>query len=103
MHTWTVTCDPAVAQESGTAATEVDAVLAGAAALRRLTAATHRTGHPSPYVCLRIDTRFRIGLSAGPEGPGGVLEWIDDYEHQATIAAAVDDCLPDLGGLDPTC
>ena len=95
MHTWTVTCDPAVAQESGTAATEVDAVLAGAAALRRLTAATHRTGHPSPYVCLRIDTRFRIGLSAGPEGPGGVLEWIDDYEHQATLAAAVNDSILD--------
>ncbi|NGP09346.1 hypothetical protein G6038_28530 [Rhodococcus sp. 14C212] len=106
MHTWTVTCDPAVAQESGTAATEVDAVVAGAAALRRIAAATHRTGRPSPYVRLRIDTRFRIGLSAGPEGPDGVLEWIDDYEHQATIAAAVDDCLPDLGGLgglDPTC
>ncbi|MGV9946987.1 hypothetical protein [Rhodococcus aetherivorans] len=103
MHTWTVTCDPAVAQESGTAATEVDAVLAGAAALRRLAAATHRTGHPSPYLCLRIDTRFRIGLSAGADSPDGVLEWIDDYEHQATIAAAVDDCVPGLGGLDPAC
>ncbi|WP_029540308.1 hypothetical protein, partial [Rhodococcus sp. P14] len=74
MHTWTVTCDPAVAQESGTAATEVDAVIAGAAALRRITAATHRTGHPSPYLRLRIDTRFRIGLSAGPDSPDGVLE-----------------------------
>ncbi|QIX53935.1 hypothetical protein [Rhodococcus sp. DMU1] len=103
MHTWTVTCDPAVAQESGTAATEVDAVIAGAAALRRITAATHRTRRPSPYVCLRIDTRFRIGLSAGPDSPDGVLEWIDDYEHQATIAAAVDDCVPGLGGLDPAC
>ena len=78
-------------------------MLAGAAALRRITAATHRTGHPSPYLCLHIDTRFRIGLTAGPDSPAGVLEWIDDSEHQATIAAAVDDCVPDLGGLDPAC
>ena len=103
MHTWTVTCDPAVAQESGTAATEVDAVLAGAAALRRLTAATHRVGHPSPYLCLRIDTRFRIGVSAGADSPDGVLDWIDDYEHQATLAAAVDDCVSGRRGLDPAC
>ncbi|ANZ28565.1 hypothetical protein A4U64_27205 (plasmid) [Rhodococcus sp. WB1] len=103
MHTWTVTCDPAVAQESGTAATEVDAVVAGAAALRRITAATHRVAQEAPYVCLRIDTRFRIGLSAGPDSPDRVLEWIDDYEHQATIAAAVDDCVPGRGGLDPAC
>ncbi|MGV9947016.1 hypothetical protein [Rhodococcus aetherivorans] len=103
MHTWTVTCDPAVAQESGTAAAEVDAVLAGAAALRRIASATHRVGRLSPYVCLRIDSRFRIGVTAGPDSPDGVLEWIDEYEHQATIAAAVDDCLPALRGLDPAC
>ncbi|WP_330767019.1 hypothetical protein [Rhodococcus sp. M8-35] len=103
VHTWTVTCDPDLAQDSGTAATEVDAVLAGAAALRRITAATHRVGHPSPYVRLRIDTRFRIGLSAGPDGPDGALDWIDDYEHHATLAAAVDDCAPRLDGRDPAC
>ncbi|CCW10612.1 hypothetical protein QLG13_28155 (plasmid) [Rhodococcus aetherivorans] len=101
MHTWTVTCDPAVAQDSGTAATEVDAVLAGAAALRRIASATHRTGRPSPYLCLHIDIRFRIGLSAGSGGPDRVLEWIDDYEHQATLAAAVDDCVPGRGGPRP--
>ncbi|QDC17444.1 hypothetical protein E2561_24695 (plasmid) [Rhodococcus ruber] len=93
MHTWTVTCDPAVAQESGTAATEVDAVLAGAAALRRLLRATHRPGPDSPFVHLSIDTRPRIGLTVGADGPNAVSEWIDDYEHQVTIAAAVNDSI----------
>ncbi|OOL30473.1 hypothetical protein [Rhodococcus zopfii] len=103
MHTWTVTCDPAVAEASGTAATEVDAVIAGAAALRRLVRDTDRAGAHAPFVNLTIDAQARIGVTAGQDDPGGVLEWIDDYEHHATIAAAVDDCLPDLGGLDPAC
>ncbi|CCW11055.1 hypothetical protein [Rhodococcus aetherivorans] len=93
VHTWTVTCDPAVAQASGTAATEVDAVIAGAAALRRLLRTTHRPGQDSPFVHLSIDTRPRIGITAGVDGPDAVLEWIDDYEHQATIAAAVNDSI----------
>lgn len=93
MHTWTVTCDPAVAGESGTAATEVAAVIAGAAALRRLVAATHRAGGDSPFVNLCIDARPRIGITAGQGSPEGALDWIDDYEYDATIAAAVNDSI----------
>ncbi|MDO1481640.1 hypothetical protein [Rhodococcus ruber] len=92
MHTWTVTCDPAhAADASGTAATELDAVTAGAAALRRLVRATHRLGDPSPFVTLVIDARPRIGLSAGPGSVTDALERIDRYEYDATVAAAVND------------
>ncbi|QXU56575.1 hypothetical protein [Rhodococcus sp. LW-XY12] len=93
MHTWTVTCDPAVAEESGTAATELDAVVAGTAALRRLLRATHQMGQDSPFVQLSIDTRPRIGIGIGADGPDTVFEWIDDYAYEATLAAAVDDSI----------
>ncbi|BDB63535.1 hypothetical protein [Rhodococcus sp. RDE2] len=93
MHTWTVTCDPAIAEESGTAATEVDAVIAGAAAMRRIVRDTHRAGGDSPFVNLCIDTRPRIGITAGQDSPDGALEWIDDYEYEAAVAAAVNDSI----------
>lgn len=93
MHTWTVTCDPAIAEESGTAATEVDAVLAAAAAMRHLIRDTHRAGAESPLVNLCIDTRPRIGIIAGQDSPDGALDWIDDYEHDAVVAAAVNDSI----------
>ncbi|MBC2586946.1 hypothetical protein [Rhodococcus aetherivorans] len=94
MHTWTVTCDPAVADAAcGTAALERDAVTAGAAALRRLVHATHRIGDQSPFVTLVIDARPRIGITLGEAGPDTVLEWIDHYEHDASLVAAVDDSI----------
>ncbi|AXY49307.1 hypothetical protein [Rhodococcus ruber] len=93
MHTWTVTCDPDLAHASGTAATEVDAVIAGAAALRRLLRETYQPGQDPPFVHLSIDTRPRIGITSGVDGPDTVLEWIDHYEYDATLAAAVDDSI----------
>lgn len=95
MHTWTVTCEPVGAEESGTTATEDDAVIAGAAALRRLIRTTHRPGHDCPVVCLHIDTEFRIGVAAAPDDTTEALDRIDTYENAAALAAAVDDCAPD--------
>ncbi|MGV9947864.1 hypothetical protein [Rhodococcus aetherivorans] len=94
MHTWTVTCDPAHAADvAGTAATELDAVVAGTAALRRLVRATHRFGEQSPFVNLVIDARPRIGLSAGPGTVTDAVERIDRYEYDAALAAAVNDSI----------
>ncbi|PND53553.1 MULTISPECIES: hypothetical protein [Rhodococcus] len=98
MHTWTVTCDPAPPHEAGTAASEVDAVLAGTAAMRRLVRATHRAGQQGSFVNLVIDARPRIGITAAPDSVEGALERLDLYEYQATLAAAVDDSV--LGRLD---
>lgn len=96
MHTWTVTCDPTTgADDTGTAATEVEAVVAGAAALRRLLRATHQAGRQSPFVSLSIDHRPRIALVAAPSSPDEALDRVDLYEHQATLAAAVNDCILD--------
>jgi len=33
----------------------------------------------------------RIGITLGEAGPDTVLEWIDHYEHDASLVAAVDD------------
>lgn len=97
MHTWTVTCDPATGRESGTTATEVEAVLAAADAMRRLVRATDRGGQQAPFVNLVIDARPRLGITAAGNVEAA-LERIDRYEYEATLAAAVDDSI--LGRLD---
>ncbi|UVT27771.1 hypothetical protein NXT08_24645 (plasmid) [Rhodococcus pyridinivorans] len=100
MHTWTVTCDPHhehTTGTTGTAATEVAAVAAGAAALRRLIRATPHLDH-APFLNLLIDARPCIGITAGAEHIEDALERIDQYEYDATLAAAVDDSI--LGCLD---
>ncbi|CCW15080.1 hypothetical protein QLG13_27870 (plasmid) [Rhodococcus aetherivorans] len=55
--------------------------------MRRILRATHQPRQTSPFVHLSIDTRPQIGIRVGVDGPDAVLEWIDDYEHQATLAA----------------
>ena len=95
MHTWTVTCDPHLDHTiatTGTAATEVDAVIAGAAALRRLIRATDNYD-PAPFLNLLIDARPRIGITIPAEYIAGALERIDEYESTAALAAAVDDSI----------
>lgn len=100
MHTWTVTCDSAAPAESGTAATEVAAVAAGAAVMRRLVRDTHRIGEDSPYVRLRINARFRIGVIAAPSGVADALDRIDLYEYEDTVAAAVNDSIIECSHIE---
>lgn len=95
MHTWTVTCDPDAARSNGTTDTEVDAVRAAAAAMRRIVRQTHRVDEQPPQVWLAIDGRIRVGITADSSSPEAALDGIDRYEHEATIAAAVDDCILD--------
>lgn len=100
MHTWTVTCDPHLdhtAGTTGTAETEVDAVIAGTAALRRLVRATGDRD-PAPFLNLLVDARPRIGITPAAEHVEGTLDRIDQYEYDATLAAAVDDSI--LSRLD---
>jgi len=100
MHTWTVTCDPDVARASGTTDTEVGAVRAATAAMRRIVCRTHRVDEQPPQVWLAIDGRIRVGITADSSSPDAALEGIDRYEHEATIAAAVDDCILDRTHLE---
>lgn len=100
MHTWTVTCDSVAPEESGTTATEVAAVIAGAAAMRRLVRATHRTGDESPCVNLRINARPRIGVIAAPSEVSDALDRIDLYEYEDTVAAAVNDSIVECGHIE---
>ncbi|CDZ87487.1 hypothetical protein QM787_22260 [Rhodococcus ruber] len=101
MHTWTVTCDPATLHESGTTATEVAAVHAGTEAMRRLVRATRRPGHQVTFVNLVIDARPRLGITAAPGSVETALERLDRYEHEATLAAAVDDSILARLHLEP--
>jgi len=51
-------------------------------------------------VWLAIDGRIRVGITADSSSPDAALEGIDRYEHEATIAAAVDDCILDRTHLE---
>ena len=95
MHTWTVTCDPDAAHSNGTTDTEVDAVRAAVAAMRRIVRRTHRVDEQPPHVWLAIDGRIRLGITADSYSPDAALDGIDRYEHDALIAAAVDDSICD--------
>lgn len=100
MNTWTVTCDPDAARANGTTDTEVDAVRVATAAMRRIVRRTHRAGEQPPQVWLAIDGRIRVGIPADSSSPDAALDGIDRYEHDALIAAAVDDCILDRTHVD---
>ena len=54
--------------------------------------APHPARHPPAGAGLTVRASehrhpSQIGITVGVDGPDAVLEWIDDYEHQATLAA----------------